>query len=190
MIIKIRLLCLLGITVFITSCAGSSAYMKPSQALLQPTSDKALVRFMRPSGFGFAINFNIWDGEKVIGNSVAKAQFDYLVEPGKHTFVAVAENKVFLEAQLEAGKTYYVLTEVHMGLWKARVGFVAVTKGSEYWDKVKVYENELNKLEPNTEVLKKWEDSNKPKMKELLSQYETTLKASEKWPKLGPEDGR
>ena len=95
---------LVSISVFIISCAGSSSYMKPSQGLLAPTNDKALVRFMRPSGFGFAINFNIWDGEKVIGNSVAKSQFDYLADPGKHLFVAVAENKVFLEADLEAGK--------------------------------------------------------------------------------------
>lgn len=190
MLLKIRILYILCLMLLITACAGSSAYMRPSQGLLQPTSDKALVRFMRPSGFGFAINFNVWDGERVIGNSVAKAQFDYLAEPGKHTFIAVAENKVFLEAELEAGKTYYVLTEVRMGAWKARVGFVPVTKGSQYWDKVKMYENELNKLEPNMEVLKKWEDSNKPKMKELISHYETTLKASEKWPKLGKDDGR
>jgi len=191
MFLKFRLwFLLLCIAVFSMSCAGSSSYMKPSQGLLAPTNDKALVRFMRPSGFGFAINFNIWDGEKVIGNSVAKSQFDYLADPGKHLFVAVAENKVFLEADLEAGKTYYILTQVRMGAWKARVGFVSVNKGSEYWDKVKEYEKELNKLEPDKEVLKKWEDENKSKIKEVLSQYETTWKTSEQWPKLNPEDGR
>jgi hypothetical protein len=57
-------------------CAGNSAYMKSTQTLLQPTSDKALVRFIRPSGFGFAINFNMLDGNKVIGNSVAMSQFE------------------------------------------------------------------------------------------------------------------
>lgn len=186
----LKVFCLLCIAVFGISCAGSSHYMKPSQGLLTPTNDKALVRFMRPSGFGYAINFNVWDGEKVIGNSVAKSQFDYLADPGKHLFVAVAENKTFLEADLEAGKTYYILTQVRMGVWKARVGFVSVNKGSEFWDKVKEYENELNKLEPDTEALKKWEDENKPKIKEILSQYETKWKAEEQWQKLKPEDGR
>lgn len=139
---------------------------------------------------GYAVNFNIWDGEKVIGNSVAKAQFDYLADPGKHLFVAVAENKTFLEAELESGKIYYILTQVKMGMWKARVGLVPVNKGSEYWDKVKEYENELSKLQPDTEALKTWENANKAKIKAVLSEYETTLKTSEQWPKLSPDDGR
>ena len=91
----------------LTSCAGSSAYMRSSSVLLNPTSDKALVRFMRLS---LGPNFNMLDGEKVIGNSVAKSQFDYLADPGKHLFIATSENKSFLEADLEAGKTYYVIT--------------------------------------------------------------------------------
>ncbi|MBI5409534.1 MAG: hypothetical protein HZA14_09245 [Nitrospirae bacterium] len=148
MLSKFRLVCILGISIIMTACAGSSGYMKPSQSLLNPTTDKALVRFMRPSGMGYAVNFNIWDGEKVIGNSVAKAQFDYLTDPGKHLFVAISENQEFLEANLEAGKTYYIITQVKMGAWKARVGLVPVNKGSEFWDKVKEYENELNKLQP------------------------------------------
>ncbi len=126
----------LFIAFLLSSCAGSSKYMRPAESLLTPPQDKAIVRFMRPSGFGFAINFNVWDGEKAIGNSVAKSQFDYLADPGKHVFVAVSENKVFLEADLEAGKTYYVITRVYPGVWKARVAFTAVTRSSEHWDKV------------------------------------------------------
>jgi hypothetical protein len=164
--------------------------MKPSETMLIPTKEKALVRFMRPSGMGYAVNFNIWDGEKVIGNSVAKSQFDYLADPGKHLFVAVAENKTFLEADLEAGKIYYILTQVRMGVWKARVALVPVNKGSEYWDKVKEYENESNKLQPDVMALRVWEDAHKPKIKAVLSEYETTLKTSEQWPKLSIEDGR
>ena len=175
---------------FCVGCAGRSAYMLPTTVLLQPTEDKALVRFMRPSGYGFAINFNILDGEKVIGNSVAKSQFDYLAEPGKHLFIAMAENKVFLEADLEAGKTYYVFTRVYTGVWKARVGFIAVNRGSKYWDQVRTFENELRKVRPNTAALKAWEDANKTKIEELVSQYERKWKTAYQWPKLAPEDGR
>ncbi len=175
---------------FCVGCAGRSAYMIPTAVLLEPTEDKALVRFMRPSGYGFAINFNILDGEKVIGNSVAKSQFDYLTEPGKHLFIAIAENKVFLEADLEAGKTYYVFTRIYTGAWKARVAFIAVNRGSEYWDQVRTFENSLRKLSPDTTVLKKWEDANKAKIEKLVSQYETKWKNAYQWPKLAPEDGR
>lgn len=190
MLPKVRLCGVLCIAVLSASCAGSSGYMKPSQGLLAPTEEKALVRFMRPSGLGYAINFNIWDGERVIGNSVAKSQFDYLADPGKHLFVAVAENKTFLNAELETGKTYYILTEVRMGVWKARVGFVPVIRGSEYWDRVRQYENELNKLQPDMGTLKIWEDAHKSSIRAVLDEYEAVLKASKKWPTLGPEDGR
>lgn len=164
--------------------------MKSTETMLSPTKEKALLRFMRPSGFGFAINFNVWDGENVIGNSVAKSQFDYLADPGKHLFIAVSENKVFLEADLEAGKTYYVITRIYPGGWRARVAFVAVNKGSEHWDKVLEYEKDLNRLQPEMALLKEWEVEQKPKIKELVSQYETVLKAEYDWPKLKSEDGR
>lgn len=175
---------------FCTGCAGHSRYMRSAQTLVQPTSDKALVRFMRPSGFGMAINFNMLDGEKVIGNSVSMSQFGYLTEPGKHLFIATAENKVFLEADLEAGKTYYVITRIYPGAWTARVAFVAVNRDSKYWDKVSEWETSLKIIEPDTLALKKWEDDHKTKIKRLASQYEAKWKKAYVWPALRPEDGR
>ena len=190
MLSKIRLVCLLCSMVFIASCAGSSAYMKSAETLSSPRKDKALVRFMRPSGFGYAINFNMLDGEKVIGNSVAKSQFDYFADPGKHLFVAVAENKVFLEAELDAGKTYYVITRIYSGWWSGRVAFLPVPRGSEFWDKVLEYEKTLKKLQPDRNTLQAWEEANKPKIQKVLSDYESVWKNKYQWPKLMPEDGR
>ena len=187
---KIKLWCVMLSVLCLTSCAGSSAYMRSSSVLLNPTSDKALVRFMRPSGYGFAINFNVLDGEKVIGNSVAKSLFDYLAKPGKHLFIATAENKAFLEAELEAGKTYYIITRIYMGAWTGRVAFVSVNKGSEFWDKVNEYESTLKKLEPDMASLKSWEEQNKQKIQKILSDYESVWKDKYQWPKLMPEDGR
>jgi len=175
---------------FSSGCAGRSVYMKSASELLQPTENEALVRFMRPSGYGFAINFNMLDGEKVIGNSVAMSQFDYLAKPGKHLFIATAENKVFLEADLEAGKIYYVITRIYPGAWYARVAFVAVNRNSKYWDKVLKWETTLKTIEPNTVTLKKWEDNNKDKIAKILSAYKTKWKDGYEWPTLKPEDGR
>lgn len=177
------LLCCVG-------CAGHSSYMKPAAVLKQPTADKALVRFMRPSGYGYVINFNVLDGEKVIGNSVAKSQFDYLAEPGKHLFIATAENKSFLEADLQAGKTYYVITKVSMGAWTARVAFVPVTQGSKFWDKVKGYETTLTVVEPDTDALLKWETANKGGIRKLVDTYEMVYKSKGPVPTLSLTDGR
>lgn len=174
----------------LASCAGSSAYMKPATSLAAPAKDKAIVRFMRPSGFGYAINFNLLDGYKVIGNSVAKSQFDYPAEPGHHLFIATAENKVFLEADLEPAKVYYVITRIYPGAWKARVAFLPVTRGSEYWDAVLAYEKELNILSPDEEKIKAWQDANADKIKALVDSYEAEHKSKHDWPKLAPADGR
>lgn len=181
---------LVAAAVFLISCAGSSAYMKPSAARATPTTDTAVVRFMRPSGFGFAVNFNLLDGSNVIGNSVAKSQFDYVTEPGHHLFIATAENKAFLEADLDGEKVYYVITRIYPGAWKARVAFVAVNRGSEHWDAVTGYENELQRLEPDTEKIQAWQDANAEKIQALLAAYESDLKAKYDWPRLAPEDGR
>lgn len=183
------ILCGLG-WLLLSSCAGSSAYMRPASAPAAPTKDKAVVRFMRPSGMGFAVNFNILDGKTVIGNSVAKSQFDYLADPGHHLFVATAENKVFLEADLAPGKVYYVVTRIYPGAWYARVAFLPVAKGSELWDEVLKYEQELQKLEPDKEKLKAWQDGNKEKIDAVLVAYESGVKTQYNWPKLAPEDGR
>jgi len=164
--------------------------MKPSTSVLAATSDKALVRFMRPSGMGVAIEFNLFDGTKLIGNIVAKSQFDYLADPGRHVFMSTAENKVFLEADLAPGKLYYVITRIYPGAWRARVAFVPVTCGSEFWDTVLQYEKELQKLEPDEAKLKAWEEQNKAQIQALLSAYETEFKQKYDWPKLTPGDGR
>lgn len=174
----------------VSGCAGNSAYMKKATELLRPTKDKALVRFMRPSGYGFAINFNILDGDKDIGNSVAKSQFDYLAAPGKHLFIATSENKAFLTAELEAGKTYYVLTKVFMGAWTARVSFVPVTRGSKYWNKVLEYENTLRMIAPDQAALSKWESIHKAQIDKVIAQYNNKWKDQHDWPVLQASDGR
>ena len=164
--------------------------MKPSVSQVVPTQDRALVRFMRPSGMGFAVNFNLLDGTKVIGNSVAKSQFDYLADPGHHLFVSTAENKVFLEADLAPGKVYYIITRIYPGWWRPRVAFEAVTRGSENWDAVLQYEKELQRLEPDEANLRVWQDAHREEIQALLTAYESEFKAKYTWPKLLPNDGR
>ncbi len=184
------IVCSLGLLFLLASCAGSSEYMKPLSSQIIATPDKALVRFMRPSGLGFAISFNVFDGARIIGNSVAKSQFDYLADPGHHVFMATAENKVFLEADLAPGKMYYVITRVYPGAWRARVAFVPVTRGSEYWDTVFQYEKELQKLEPDEAKLQAWADENRERIRAVVSAYDSEFKTKYDWPKLTREDGR
>ena len=111
-------LLLFVVLIMICGCAGSSRYMVKGSPIENPSPDKALVYFMRPSSMGFAINFQIRDGEHFIGLSQAKSYFAYECDPGKHLFLGFAENKIAIDADLEAGKSYFIGTNVRMGAWK------------------------------------------------------------------------
>lgn len=47
----------------------------------------------------------------------------YHTEPGEHMFMVIAESADFMQATLEAGKTYYAQIVPRPGVWKARFSF-------------------------------------------------------------------
>jgi hypothetical protein len=144
---------------------------------------------MRPSGVGFAINFQIWDGTYFVGLSQAKSYFAYQCDPGKHLFLGIAENKVAIEADLEAGKSYYIGTNVRMGVAKARLNFTPVTRGSELWDKVDEYKRSLNFIATKEEERAKWEASKRQEAQGLVDYFSTGAGKAEVL-RLNKEDGR
>ena len=179
----------IGLIFLIIGCAGSSKYMTKATPITGPSADKALVYFMRPSGLGFAINFQIWDGDRFIGLSQAKSYFGYQCDPGKHLFIGMAENKRGIEADLEAGKTYYIITQVKMGGWRARMAFIPVTMGSEFWDTVETYKQNLNFIEANTEMIATWEAKEKTEAQQIMN-YLNSPEGQKYVVKLNMEDGR
>jgi hypothetical protein len=110
------------------SCGGSM--MLPTQRLSDVPSDKAVVTFIRATAFGGAIDFGIWDGERVVGVLDPRAYIQYTCDPGEHVFLGRAENWSAVKATLEAGRKYYILANVSMGVWKARIVFEPITKTS------------------------------------------------------------
>ena len=183
-----RWMLLTWIVVF-TGCTGSSKYMQPATPIQGPSPGKALIYFMRPSGMGFAINFQIWDGDRFVGLSQAKSYFGYECQPGKHLFVGFAENKRGLDADLEAGKTYYALTQVKVGGWRARMAFIPVTRDSEYWNLVETYRTELAYIAAKEDMLMQWEEQKKAQALEVLA-FLNSANGQEYIEKLNREDGR
>ncbi len=187
---RVVLLVMLMLTM---GCAGTSPYMHKATMVEQPTPDKALVYFMRPSGLGFAIHFQIWDSYHLIGLSQAKSFFAYECEPGKHLFIGRAENKRVVDADLEAGKSYYVITQVKMGAWRARMAFIPVTRSSIFWNKVEQYKKTLNFLEPTEQSLAEWQSKRKSDIKMEISKiisYVHTPEGEKYVVALRKEDGR
>ena len=100
-----------------------------------------------------------------------------------------AKNKVALEADLEAGKSYYVGTNVRMGAWKARMNFTPVTRNSELWDKVDDYKKSLNFIAVVEEERGKWEVSKRQEAQGLVDYYSQGPGKGEVL-RLNKEDGR
>ena len=183
----------LAILLFSMGCAGSSPYMRPAEPIIGPSPDKVLVYFVRPSGFGFAINFQIWENYDLIGLSQAKSYFAYECDPGKHLFIGRAENKVAVEADLEAGKSYYILTEPRMGGWRARMAFIPVTRDSKYWAQTETYKTSLNCITAKPEVIAKWKSERGEKDRKMMDETKAFLqtpKGQKYIVKLNKEDGK
>ena len=180
---------LLMVFILMAGCAGSSQYMVKATPTSGPSPQKALVYFMRPSGAGFAVNFQIWDGDHFVGLSQAKSYFAYECEPGKHLFLGFAENRVAIEADLEAGKSYYIGTNVRMGAWKARMDFTPVTRGSEHWNRVDEYKNSLNFVAATEQERARWEAAKKQEAQKIMSSF-SAGEGKAQVLKLNKEDGR
>jgi len=91
------------------------------QGITPAPADKAVVYFVRDSDYGFAINFSYFDSDKLFGLFAGKGYIRYECSPGTHLFWARSENKDFVEAEVEAGKIYFIQAIVQMGFVKAGV---------------------------------------------------------------------
>jgi hypothetical protein len=120
--------------------AHSNKLMQPAaqQQAPQVEATRAMLVILRPSFYGGAIAASVFDitsGQtKLIGVLGPKDQIAYPVEPGVHRFMVVAENADFMEATLDAGKTYYAVVRARPGLWKARFSLLPIhaTSTDEY----------------------------------------------------------
>ena len=106
---------LITIILFIT--LGSSA-----QVLEKPSEGKSLVYIMRSNDLGGALNFRVYDKDLFLGALPSRAYFTYECEPGEHLFWAASENRDYVEANLEANKTYVIDLRAKIGMFVAAVG--------------------------------------------------------------------
>jgi hypothetical protein len=109
------------------ACHGSIMVTVPKVELPEPGF--ALVTFIAETRVMGPKQFGLWDGENLIGVVTPKTYIQYKAAPGKHLFLGRAENWTICEADLEAGRNYYIMANAFMGVWKARVAFDPVRKG-------------------------------------------------------------
>jgi hypothetical protein len=125
-----------ALALLVVGCAGSSQFMQPSQTplSLRPPADRAVVVFVRPSHFAFAINANVLDENgRFLGDAVAGGYFAVAVPPGHHEFVVWAENTDAIAADVVAGRTYFVEVAPTMGAFSAQMHLRAIKPGLPSW---------------------------------------------------------
>lgn len=92
---------------------------------INPAPDgKAVIYFVRPSSTGFAVNFSYFDSTKLIGKFNGPRYIRYECEPGNHIFWVRAENRDYVEADVEAGRIYFIEAIPRMGAIKAAVQLI------------------------------------------------------------------
>jgi hypothetical protein len=104
----------------------ASSGISLAQELEPPSPGKAKVYFVRFSGTGALINFKYFHGDEYLGKFSGVNYFIYETDPGQHLFWVGAENREFLEANLEVDQVYVVEVRPTMGAFKAAVKVLAV----------------------------------------------------------------
>lgn len=183
---SLNFLLLASALLLMTGCASS--VMTPAKPLAVESTGKALVTFVRPSYFGGAIQFGLWDSGRFVGVLSAGSSVEYLAEPGEHLFLACAENWSYVKADLESGKKYYVGGRVFPGVWKARVALDPVVKGDGTTDAE--IEKWAKDLTPMSVLPEKYEEYAAPRVLEVKAAVEEFENGNVKYGILRKEDGR
>jgi hypothetical protein len=122
------MMAILGMTM-LTGCAGTSGMAKVDEpsAVVAPQPDKATIVFYRAansSDTNHALLFDdAMDPPRLIGIVNAGLKIAYVSDPGPRRFMVFNERPDFMEAELVAGKTYYVELVPAFGVWKERFAF-------------------------------------------------------------------
>lgn len=111
---------LLGLVLLaaVTGCSSTPKLMASGKAVFPSEPDKARVVFLRYSSFAALVDeafVFVLDGdeERFIGQLPTGRRIQVDLTPGKHTFMVSGSTADFMNAELVAGKTYYVIVTPH-----------------------------------------------------------------------------
>ena len=185
------------IAIMIAAGACEAPFMKAAPeggAAQAADANQATIIFMRPSLLGTAERAAVFDvtspENKFVGIVWTRTKVAYRTAPGKSMFMLVGETADFLQADLEAGKTYYAQVTLKLSFSKNKIGFSAVDYNELDTEEFEDGEA-LCELVENTPEAFAWARENMADVKKKRAEY------LPKWHKkpavdkavLNPEDG-
>jgi hypothetical protein len=124
-----------------------------------------------------------------VGIVPTKKKLAYSVAPGKTRFMVVSEAADFMDAELVAGKTYYVVVAPRMGVWTARFSLRPVGAERLGTQEVADWLKECAPIE-NTDDSRAWAKEHWADIQEKKLKYLREWEAKADKPILSPADGR
>ena len=163
--------------ILLTFFCAIGIYTISAQGFQPPSKGKAAIYFVRVTKYGKPTSFEFFHQDKYIGAFKGDQYMRYECDPGTHLFWASSENKEFITADIEAGKSYIIKVNVIMGAMKARVGLVPLDfSDNEIWDKVtKLVNSNAPIITPEAKIVKMNKKLSKF-ISEKIEMYESTWK--------------
>lgn len=168
----------------VSGCKSSAMVKVADEAAIVPTADSAVVVFVRPSPVGYAYQSVVYETttkeNQLVGIVSSGARVAYRTTPGTHMFMVVSEAADFLQATVEANKTYYVRVTPRFGVFRARFSLDPVRaeefKQPEFgfWGGLEWYEN--------TDASREWAKNNAASVQSKREEY------FKKWSEKSAED--
>jgi hypothetical protein len=138
-----------------------------TQAIDKPSEGKSLVYILK-TGAGVLINFRIYDKDIFLGSVASGKYLAYECEPGEHLFWAGAENRDYVEANLEPNAVYVINAEGQMGAFVAGVNLKPLNP-NEFRDKKVFYQVIKN---DKKQVYSKSQDDKSENIAKAMQKYQ------------------
>jgi hypothetical protein len=179
----------------LTACFASHYRLTEETGIVpRPSGDKATIVFLRPTTVGFGADFRVYEGERLMGVVGSKTYVYYDMSPGKHTFAALSyggnsvANVYYLEADLAAGKTYYVLMRPLYSFTSIFVILNPLTPKDDEWKQVKTWLSECRRTELVEEAYV-WEKKNADQIIKARKRADVEWSTKTDVKPIRPEDG-
>jgi hypothetical protein len=118
--------------ILLSGCASLPKDLSVTNRLEQPPAGKALVNFHRPSKWGGAERFAIFNGDgTMLVDLPGGFEFQYVCDPGQHVFLAWADQASLVKADLAADKIYDIMVDISMGWIRGNIKLIPLTKTDE-----------------------------------------------------------
>lgn len=151
-----------------------------SQGFKPPSDGKAVVYLVRTGTYAKKYEFEIFKDDKLLCELKGENYLRVECEPGHHLFWVDSENHDYVDATLEAGKTYIVRALITMGAFSSRLYLTPIVSTDK--EKFDPAYSLITKTAPFVPEAKDLEKMNKKKAKMIRQNLEryNSLKAENK----------